>query len=654
MTFRRALLVPVILGALLAGPGLGVASAACDTFSNMSGGAWTVAGNWSGGVPGTNDDVCIAIPAGHVVTLAPSGSNTGDTVSSLTLSSGTLEVAGQANISSSDETTNVTTLAVTNAATVASGATLELDATAGGTPTPGGAAGGNSELDAGTLTNSGTLSALADDNAWGDLVHVAEITNTPTGAISVGSGTLTVTEGNPFSWTATNAGSLTVATGAALNLATSFAGSGAFTNNGAVVDSGSITSSSSSGSASWTQSSGTFAGNAISIGARSTLADAAGAGSFVLGSGATLTGTIPSGQTVTVEGAGGQTGTQVSLANATLVNNGTLVLDVPGSGTASGGSVNLTNGSIQNHGTVTSQIEDPSWRVLFQVGLANAHGATLDLSGGTLDQNGASTTNDGAVDLQPGAVFELEEGAQFTNAVDGGIADQVSGPTAFGQFETSSACCAGAGMFNAGGSFGLTAIGGFVPTAGQEFNVFSPLSGPFAGTFAAVGPGFTADYSHVSASPAYVGFVYGTASTPTPTPTTPAAVQTAVHTAKGGKGVITVGLSCPAGGAGCKSVTVQASVVERLRGKKLLSIVARAPKKQAHITLKTIVIARGSATLAAGKATTLTLKVNAAARALLAHHARLAALLTVKAGSTTLKSASISVQLAAKPKKKKG
>jgi hypothetical protein len=655
MGLRRALLLPLLVVACLAGPAVGAAAAACDSFTNMAGGAWGTGSNWStGNVPQATDAVCIDIPLTSIVMLGSYDTAAGDTVASVTITSGTLWVAGQAGISGSNETTNQTTLGVTGAVTVAHGAALFLVATDGGTPTPGGAAGGGALLSAGSVVNDGTFQSSVDGVPWSNTMHVSSFTSAADGYFFVAGGTLTVSQGNPFSWTATNAGLLDVSPGSALDLTTSFAGSGAFTDTGVIYNDGSISSSSASGSASWTQAFGGLAGNPVTIGARSTLIDTAGSGAFVLGNGSTITGTISGGQTVTVEGAGGQTGTQVSLGNATLVNAGSLVLDVPGSGTASGGSVNLTNGSIQNTaaGTITAQVEDPAWRVLFQVGLANA--GTLNVTGGTFDQNGAATTNAGTVSLAPSGIFELEEGASFTNAATGTIVAQLAGPTSFGQFQTSSACCAGAGTIVAGGTLTPSPIGGYLPAAGAVFPLFA-LSGPFSGTFATVAPGFTADYSHATASPASVGVVYG--ATPAP-PANTNVTSSAPHvaTAVGGKGVVTVRLSCSPGSGdavGCPIVIVKATVVERLRGKKLLSVVARAPKKQAHITLKTVVIASGTASLTTGGSKTLTLKVNAAARALLVRYPKLSSLLTITSGKQVLRSSTVTVQRAAKAKAKK-
>ena len=61
-----------------------------------------------------------------------------------------------------------------------------------------------------------------------------------TEGIYILSGSLTVTQPSPYSWTATNSGSISVAPGASLNLSTSFAGNGSFTNTGTVSNAGSI------------------------------------------------------------------------------------------------------------------------------------------------------------------------------------------------------------------------------------------------------------------------------------------------------------------------------------------------------------------------------------------------------------------------------
>ncbi len=151
----------------------------------------------------------------------------------------------------------------------------------------------------------------------------------------MGSGTLLATQSSPYSWSAVSDGSIAVAAGATLQLGTSFAGNAAFTNAGTVANAGTVTMSTNSGAATWTQSGGALTGNPVQLGNGTTLADSAGTGQFLLAGNTGITGQIPAGQTVTAQGQAN--GTTLSLKSATLVNDGSLVLDAPGSGTRPAG-----------------------------------------------------------------------------------------------------------------------------------------------------------------------------------------------------------------------------------------------------------------------------------------------------------------------------
>ena len=603
-------------------------------------------------MPTTTDDVCITLPGTYTVTLAPYSSAGGDSIASLTIGGGagtqTLDELGAASITGSNETNNETRLGVTNGVTIASSGALILDATAGGTPTPGEPAGGTAELNAGSLANAGAISTRVEDASWHAELQVGTITNQAGGSISVSSGTLTATQSSPYSWSAVNDGSISVAAGAALQLATSFAGNAAFTDGGTIANGGSISMATSSGAATWTQSGGSLSGNPVVLGNGTTLADSAGAGQFTLEGNTAITGTIPAGQTVTAEGQAN--GTTLSLKSATLVDDGSLVLDAPGSGTSSGGPLIVTGGGIQDNGSLTAQVDDPSWMIHLQAGLTIAHGATMSVAGGTLvEDQPATTTNDGLVTLGPGAVYLLEEGSAFVNAGDGTVSPQIASASSLGQFQLSAPCCLGAGTFAAGGALLPVLVGGFVPAAGQEFQTFLLTGGTFSGTFASFGNGFSADYAHETTSPAYVAAVY--AATPTPNPSGPPAPQ--VGSIAGGRGALTVRLSCPAGGAACASLDLATVVFEHLRGTRIVSISATAGKKHAHVVTKQVTVARASVALAAGASKVETLKVDAAGRALLVRFHKLKATLTIAAGGKTIRTASVSISPAARVKAKK-
>jgi hypothetical protein len=137
------------------------------------------------------------------------------------------------------------------------------------------------------------------------------------------------------------------------------------------------------------------------------------------------------------------------------------------------------------------------------------------------------------------------------------------------------------------------------------------------------------------------------------TSTGPASSPTAhVVSVAGGRGKLTVTLSCPAGGAACVAVAVNATVEEHLKGKKITAIAAGGKKKKAPVT-KQVVVASGGVTLSAGATQALTLTLNSTGRALLSKFGKLTAVVTVSSAGKTIDTATVTVQKASKPKKKK-
>ena len=107
----------------------------------------------------------------------------------------------------------------------------------------------------------------------------------------------------------------------------------------------------------------------------------------------------------------------------------------------------------------------------------------------------------------------------------------------------------------------------------------------------------------------------------------------AVGSVAGGSGVITASLSCPAGGAGCGAVSLQATVTEHLKHKKIRAVTARAKKKPK--TTKQVVIATAGTTLTAGESTTVTLTLNQTGKALLKRFHKFKTIVTVSSSTGT-------------------
>jgi hypothetical protein len=258
-------------------------------------------------------------------------------------------------------------------------------------------------------------------------------------------------------------------------------------------------------------------GNTVVLQDATKLVDRSGAARFLVNSGsAELVGTVPHGQTITVVGepfnyqGENYYSTGLGLGGTTVVNDGTIVLDAQGTKTA-GGLAAISDGVLRNNGAVLAEVHGSAWTVNWQVGLTNNRSGKFTVTGGTMNESGGgSVANSGTVTVGPRAAWLLQEGSVFTNESGGTIMPQIAGPTSFGQLQTASPCCAGAGVVNAGGALVPTLVGGYKPPATKEFPVFQLFGGRFTGTFSRVGSGFTADYKHETTTPAFVGVIFGT------------------------------------------------------------------------------------------------------------------------------------------------
>lgn len=655
MTRTRSLLVSLLTLGCLAASVAGAQAACTKTWVGGSG-SWGDENSWSPkGVPGSSDGVCITAPATVVLPA------NGGVAKTLTVGGGsgevTIDVAGES-YNNAGNTSNETDLAVVETASFAANTKLVLEST-NATTAPGvephGAGGG---LVGGSVVEAGQIEAVNKGALWANRIKLADLQIEPGASLLDASGTLLfLKEGEgAYPWTVTNEGTFTVAADASVEMQPSFAGKAEFINDATVIDDGTIVTH----GAEWTQQSGSVSGNEVMLQSGSTLADAGGTGKFLDNYGTlTLTGTIPSGQTVTVRGepfsSGGETfySTTLSGGGKELVNDGTLVLNPTGSGEA-GGVVNVEAGSIHNNGLIDDQTETATRVTQLLDSLTNGPSGTVEVNGGILQgNNGSLTTNEGLVTIAPGAVYQLQEAASFVN--EGTLSPEIAGAASFGAIQLTGPCCNGPGIFAAGGTLKPVLVGGFVPSAGQEFDLFELDGGKFESAFAAVANGFTADYSHETSDPAFVGVVYGApagggpggGSAPKPKPPV---VHIGSITRKQGKLVVT--LSCPAGGATCQAASVQVTVAEHLKGGRVIAVTARKGKKKVAVKKKQVVIASGSASLAAGTSKTLKLTLNGTGNGLLKKFGKLTAILTVSSGGQTISTATVHLQKAPKGKKK--
>lgn len=636
------------------------AAQACDeTWNNASGGSWNTATNWTpNGVPAPGQAVCITLPGIYTVTLPANGPYvTGANIASLTLgaSSGTqtLDVQGQ-DYSQGGEIYNSTTLTLNQPSTIGSNGELILDATSGGaSPGAGNAAGGSAVLDTDTLTNAGKIVTQVDDASWQDYFE-GELTDTASASLDVNSGKLTMPSPNgggiapSYAYSVTNDGSMAVAGNATLVLAAGLGDAGDFTNNGTVTNNGSITGVNQGGQMTWTQSGGSESGNAVALEGGAWLVDSVGAGSFLFNyESGELSGTIPAGQTVTVQGevfnSGGENynstglGLNANSNTAPVTNDGTLVLDAPGSGSASGGSTFLTSGTLDNNGTVVSQVEDSNWNNTLQTSIVNGSSGKINVNSGTLISNGGLTTNDGTATVAPGALWSFNEGGTLANAASGTLVPEIASATNFGSFQLTSPCCNGAGAITAGGTLAPTLVAGFTPTANEEFPIVALDGGTFSGKFGSVGSDFTADYSKEAASLAFVGVIYGQSAAAAP------ALSVGKISASASK--LSVKLSCGQGAA-CSGVKIAGTVTEHLKRGKVRAVTASAhaaaaKKTKKKPTTRVVVVASATATVTAGASKAVSIGLNATGRKLLARFHKLTVLTTVRIGSETVRSVKV-------------
>jgi hypothetical protein len=498
--------------------------ACADSWRAPVSGLWSDAADWTAGVPGDSAPVavCITVPGTYTVTLAPWSVGTADpnhngaAIESLTLGATsrngkqTLLIDGVSSTSNSNEQVNSTGLSTALASVIRARGRLVLATTDGGTRPKGVPHGGYASVGGGSFVNYGTVATTVQDlhnKAANFTQFYGELSNEPGGTVVDKSGLLQL---NSIS----NEGTLAVAPGASIDLVAPSPGglaSGVFTNSGTIDNGGTISAQ----AGTWSQLGGRISGNAVALQDGTKLVDRAGPAKFVVNAAsASLVGTVPKGQTITVVGAvynyqgDNYNSTTLGLAGTTVVNDGTIVVEAQGPKT-SGGSAVLSDGMIENNGNLVAEVSHSSWTVNWQIGLTNNKIGRVTVTGGTLNESGGgSDANAGTVTLAPAAVWLLQEGSAFTNQRGGNIVPEIAGPTSVGQFAMASPCCGGPGVFDAGGSLAPSLVGGYKPPANKEFPVFQLEGGKFAGTFGSVQNRFTADYTHETTTPAFVGVVY--------------------------------------------------------------------------------------------------------------------------------------------------
>jgi hypothetical protein len=516
---RSALIVPLALATF--GVSAAAAQACTDNWQGGSG-SYNEASHWSAGyVPKgePSESVCITESGSYTVTLGGHVDAQGGP-GSITVggSSGTqtFDEIGESWFGYNNETSNSTTLGAKEKISFGPHTKLILDTTGGGTRYQSGESlGASADIETPTFEDSGEILVENSDPQWPTNFYVFAWNLNSGSSLDVESGKAIVAD--QYTWAGTNKGTITVHSGASLELTPGGTGAHAtLTNEGPVSNQGTIKVY----EGEWIQKGGALTGNPVVVeggGSAATLDDSAGTGAFELPKGDNLIGTIPPGQTVTATDRILNEITGLGLGEKTLINEGKLVFEGPGEA-SSEGQLEVGHGGIANKGVIDASSGNKR-RVDLGIGIQNEPGGVLDVTGGRLEFDGySSMKNRGLIKIAPGAVFGMTQGAPVTNEAAGTISPEIASATSFGKVDLASACCAGGSKFNAGGTVAPVLTGGFTPAKGAEFDVFELNGGSFEGTFASVANGFSADYAHKEAR--YVGVVYGGSASSGGSPTT--------------------------------------------------------------------------------------------------------------------------------------
>ena len=386
--------------------------------------------DWSSGFPTSSSVVCISEPGTYTVDL---NSSSNSSIGALQVGGGS---SGTQTVVVDGSSANVT-LSLASASTVASGGVLALAPSSGYTILSGPGV---------TVNSGGTFSTSGASNT---AYLRSSITNN--GTVTIGAANTAQDQ----STSTANDGTFTVAGGGNLSVSS---GSGSFINAGAMTVTGGLTES----SGTFTQTSGSIAGSPVLL-TGGALVDTAGTGAFDVKSNVSMSGTIPAGQTVTVDGS--TTNTDLTLTGTSVTDDGTLALD-PNSGYAilSGSPLTVAAGaSLGTSGTSNT--------AYLRVPVTNQAGGTVTIGAAdTRQDSNTATSNAGTFQVANGGHLTLSGSSTLTGA--GTLGVTVNGTSGTGGIS-------GPGITLASGSTLAAATVG-TPTVGT---VFTPIGGPVTGTF---------------------------------------------------------------------------------------------------------------------------------------------------------------------------
>lgn len=394
----------VAMAVLALSPVAAQAATCTDTWTGASGGSWYTAGNWDNGVPTNSKVVCIN---NSTVDIHGNGGSGGAQAGSVQLTGSTLEIAGGtdgtlgslevANGGSIDSTSQVVLTELCSSACSAAGSSLTVDA--------------------GTLTNQGTITSAAGTNSGSGRAIFGNATNQ--------GGNITVNA--PLTWSGgavDNQGIISLVNGSKLTL-------GCCSNTASLTNDsgGQITNNGGSGyvsvgpGATFTQGAGAMNPSSSNPAHPAVIVDNSGFGSpaptlAYAGTAASaieargtvnLSGNIASGQSLLINGVSGCPGETLVTASAGFSNAGTLTL----AGTCDSG-LKILGGTLINSGTLTTDATSNNITREINGNLINS--GTFDINGATaFDGSGATLTQTaGTTTLAPGAILDTSgSGATF-------------------------------------------------------------------------------------------------------------------------------------------------------------------------------------------------------------------------------------------------
>lgn len=399
-TLIALLIATVVLGGLEARDSWSPASAAACTKSWVGGdGTFNEAAKWSpNGVPGANDDVCItAAPSGsdtYTVTYEPPQIVGGPELNSLTLGG----ASGAQTLLLTAPTHGNQVLVLKAPSTVNPHGVIRFD-------TPNASATIDSTYDvhdvaSGSLSNHGQINAVA-----GDAKIELPLTNESDGVVDAAAGNLKYDLG-AFD----NQGSVTVESGASFDVIQRFSILATFLNTAGSLN---VLGNFTLDNGSYTQKDGVTTGKGPTL-IHATLNDiGSGGGPITIEAGASfLTGAVPHGQTLTVDGP--------LFIGSSVTNNGDIVLKTNGvlglAGLINGITGGLANaGEVQNHGTIETV---GSGQAEIAIKVTNFSDGLVDITQGSTVQDFATPNvfdNQGTFTVEPGATYTVKNFSKFTN-----------------------------------------------------------------------------------------------------------------------------------------------------------------------------------------------------------------------------------------------